>query len=79
MRKPFNKVSILLLLVLVVLLCLDAYSGWMKYRAFEEGVEGLGPAVEAAASAIRQAAYLAGLAALIEIFDRIRWHLRDRG
>jgi hypothetical protein len=79
MRKPFNKVSILLVLALVGLLCVDAKIGWIKYQEFLNGVEGLRPVLETAASAIWQAACLAGLAAFIEIVDRIRWQLKDRG
>lgn len=78
MKKPFNKVSIVLLLALIVLLCVEAYLGWIKYHNFQDGVEGFGPVLDVAASAVWRAAWLGGLAALIEILDQIRWHLKCR-
>lgn len=79
MKKPFNKVSLLLLLVLVVVLGLDADTGWIKYNHFLNGVDGPESVLEVGVSAILHAAYLAGLATLIEIADRIRWDLKNRG
>jgi hypothetical protein len=83
MRKPLNRIAILVLLAAVALSALDAFIAWNQYQDLLQRSHGdladvaTEDVLRAADAIIYHLAYLGGLAALIEIADKILWHLRN--
>lgn len=85
MKKSINWVSKLLLVAAVILATLDAVGAWHQYLSIIHSDNGNDVSqlatqyvVRDAATLVWQTAYLGALAALIEIADQIRWHLKNR-
>jgi hypothetical protein len=87
MRKRINSVTKLLLFAMIVLMGLGAFLGWYQYESIVQFnsdshqihrmvVENV---IRTASSVIWDAAFVGGLAALVEIADKIRWHLKNSG
>jgi hypothetical protein len=85
MKKPLNKVALAIWVMAVLLALLNFSEAWNAYQGMRdlrqqagEGYIVWAGVIRAIANIITQFAFLGGLGMLIEIADRILWHIQKQ-